>query len=340
MGKPSSKTVSVVLATHNGAKHIEEQIRSIAAQTLAPSELIISDDASSDDTIKIVQHVVSQLGLATKTKINRNGKALGFRDNFLQTCLLARGDFIAFCDQDDVWHPTKLEKCSEFFEDKTVSLIVHAAELIDDKSNHIGMFRQGIRDTAIKSPLSYDPWATFWGFSIVFRRELLGLIDINERCIDYIVPSELIAHDRWVTFLGQMVGATAEIKEPLAGYRQHSNNLFGAGSNKQNIPAVDVHKRSEDYIKATSQMVSILSKMPSETTKIFPLFDERKCQQFLNSALLQLKSRHKIYESTTRSRAFRHVWECLSDGYYRNVHNGSIRWGSLARDIKFAVLRT
>src|SRR6516164_9097940 len=118
MRKPTSKTVSVVLATHNGAKHIEEQIRSIAAQTLAPSELIISDDASSDDTIAIVRNVVSHFGLATRTRINRNRTPLGFRDNFLRACLLAGGDFIAFCDEDDVWHPTKLEKCSQFFEDR------------------------------------------------------------------------------------------------------------------------------------------------------------------------------------------------------------------------------
>lgn len=340
MSKPTSKTVSVVLATHNGARHIEEQIRSIAAQTLAPSELIVSDDASSDNTIQIVQDIVSDAGLTNKTRVIRNRKALGFRDNFLRACLLAQGDFIAFCDQDDVWRPTKLERCSEYFEDKRVSLIVHAAELIDDDSNHIGMFRQGIRDTTIKSPLSYDPWDTFWGFSIVFRRKLIELIDINERFIDYIVPSEKIAHDRWVTLLGQMVGATAEISEPLVNYRQHSNNLFGDGFHKKKISAVDIRKRSEDYIKATSQMASVLSKIPIEANDSFPLFDKDRCQQFVNSALLQLRSRHRIYESSTRSSAFRRVWECLSDGYYRNVHNGSMRWWSLARDVKFAALGT
>src|SRR5882672_7797772 len=140
MSKCSSKTVSVVLAAHNGAKYIEEQIGSIAVQTLAPFELIVSDDASTDNTLQVIQNVLSECDFAVKTI--RNETALGFRDNFLQACLLAQGDFIAFCDQDDIWHPTKLEKCSEFFEDKRVSLIVHAARLIDENSNQIGMFRQ------------------------------------------------------------------------------------------------------------------------------------------------------------------------------------------------------
>ncbi|WP_213769434.1 glycosyltransferase [Bradyrhizobium sp. dw_78] len=336
MSKPTSKTVSVVLATYNGAKYIEEQIRSIAAQTLAPFELIISDDASTDNTLQIIQDLLSECDF--KIKIIRNEKALGFRDNFLQACLLAQGDFIAFSDQDDVWHPTKLEKCSEFFGDKRISLIVHAASLIDDDSNHIGMFRQGITATTIKLPLSYDPWWTFWGFSMVFRREIIELIDIKDRFIDYIVPSELIAHDRWVMLLGQMVGAIAEIKDPLVSYRQHANNLFGDGSRKRKHPAFDIRERSETYIKATSQMVGIVSKIPSDVNENFPLFDKGRCLGFLNSALLQLTRRHTIYESDSTPTAFRQIWECLGEGSYRNVHDGSIRWKSLMRDVKFAAL--
>lgn len=338
MGKATSKTVSVVLATHNGASYIEEQVRSISNQTLTPLELIVSDDASSDNSLQIVEDVLADCDFTIKIK--RNVKPLGFRDNFLQASLLAQGDFIAFCDQDDVWHPTKLEKCSEFFENKNISLIVHAAQLIDNDSNRIGMFRQGIEDTRVRAPLSYDPWGTFWGFSMVFRRELLKLVSINDRFIDYIEPGELIAHDRWIMLLGQMVGATAEIKDPLVDYRQHSSNLFGAGSMKKSNASFDLEKRSEDYIRATSQMISVLDKISPDASRSFPLFDKDKCRKFLESALLQLKSRHRIYESSTRSGAIHHLWECFSANNYRSVHDGSMRWRSLMRDAQFAVLRS
>ncbi|WP_407176488.1 glycosyltransferase [Bradyrhizobium sp. STM 3562] len=334
MNKPTSKTVSVVLATHNGAQYVEEQIKSIAAQTLAPLELIISDDASTDNTLQIIQDVLAQCHFSTK--IIRNEKALGFRDNFLKACLLARGDFIAFSDQDDVWRPTKLETCSQFFEDRTVSLIAHAATLIDNASNPIGMFRQGITNTTVKPPLSYDPWDTFWGFSMVFRREIIELVDIQDRIIDYIVPSERLAHDRWVMLLGQMVGATAEIKDPLVGYRQHATNLFGSQRRKHS--AFDLRRRSEIYIDATSQMLDVVAKMPTDTNESFPLFDKDRCHRFLSSALLQLTRRHTIYESASTSTAFRQIWACLSQGSYRNVHDGSMRWKSLMRDAKFAAL--
>ncbi len=210
--------------------------------------------------------------------------------------------------------------------------------LLTKNSNRIGMFLQGIEDTRIRPPLSYDPWETFWGFSMVFRRELLHLVSINDRFIDYIVPSELIAHDRWIMLLGQMVGSTAEIKDPLVDYRQHSSNLFGASSRKKN--SADIEKRSADYIQATSQMISVLDKVSPDASMTFPLFDKEKCRRFLESALLQLECRHRIYESSTRSGSIHRLWECFSTRNYRSVHNGRMRWRSLIRDAQYAVLRS
>jgi glycosyltransferase involved in cell wall biosynthesis len=318
---------------HNGERYIEEQLKSILHQTLAPLEIIISDDASSDASMQIVQKVLADCDFVVK--IIRNEQPLGFRQNFLQASLLAQGDFIAFCDQDDVWHPTKLAKCSEFFFDQNVSLIVHAAQLIDAASNRIGTFCQGIRNTRIRRPLSYDPWGTFWGFSMVFRRELLELVNINDRFIDYIAPSELIAHDRWIMLLGQMVGATVEIKDELVDYRQHANNLFGATRGGSNL---SLCKRSEVYIRATSQMIQVLESISPDARKKFPLFDKNCCRKFLESALLQLEARHKIYDSSTRSEAIQKLWACFSAKSYRSVHDGTIRWRSLMRDTRFAVM--
>jgi glycosyltransferase involved in cell wall biosynthesis len=69
-------------------------------------ELIVSDDASRDNSLQIVEGVLADYDLTIK--ISRNVKPLGFRDKFLQASLLAQGNFIAFCDQDDVSLPTKL----------------------------------------------------------------------------------------------------------------------------------------------------------------------------------------------------------------------------------------
>ena len=76
MGKTTSKTVSVVLATHNGASYIEEQVRSISNQTLTPLELIVSDDASSDNSLQIVEDVLADCDftIAKSVKLSARGE--------------------------------------------------------------------------------------------------------------------------------------------------------------------------------------------------------------------------------------------------------------------------
>lgn len=335
--KMISKTVSVVIATHNGSHYIEELLLSVIGQNFPPAEIIISDDASTDNTLEIVERITAGCGI--ETRILRNTKPLGFRDNFLRSSLTAQGDFIAFCDQDDIWDKTKLEKCARFFEDINISMIVHSATTIDKDANEIGSFRQGIRRTTIRPPLSYDPWFTFFGFSILFRRDLLGLADINSRFVDYIVPTEMIAHDRWITFLAQMVGSTAEIEQPLVGYRQHESNVFGDGSRKPVFTKRDVESESRNYIAATSRMMEIIKGIPEDSSEIFPQFSREKCIVFLKRALEQLKARDEIYRSSSRMKSLAYISKLIVSGKYKAVHNNRNRWRSIARDTTFALLR-
>lgn len=106
-------------------------------------------------------------------RIFRNSPALGFRDSFLCEALRARGHFVAFCDQNDIWDPRKIELCSRHIDDRAVSMIAHTALSVDAGNRALRLFSQGIQRDGVKPPLSYDPWLTFFGFSIVFRRDLL-----------------------------------------------------------------------------------------------------------------------------------------------------------------------
>src|SRR5688572_4379256 len=117
--------ISIVLATRNGAQYLPQQLESLARQTLAPFELIVSDDDSSDATMKIVAAFARTAKFPVKLKVN--SPALGFRDNFIAATQLAAGDWVAFCDQDDIWHPEKLERVAAFAGDPRVTMIVHQA---------------------------------------------------------------------------------------------------------------------------------------------------------------------------------------------------------------------
>ena len=99
--------VSIVLGTYNGATFLKEQLESLVNQTYSSIEIIAVDDGSTDDTVSILkEYSVSYKNI--KVFVNENN--LGFIKNFEKGCSLASGEYIAFCDQDDCWHPEKIEK--------------------------------------------------------------------------------------------------------------------------------------------------------------------------------------------------------------------------------------
>lgn len=334
----ASKTVSVVIATYNGSVFIEEQLASVINQNFKPIEIIVSDDGSTDETLVLVRSIAKNSEVPIRINVNETN--LGFRDNFLKSALSAKGNFVAFCDQDDIWDPEKLERIAKYFKNPNISMIVHAAASLDQSTGKLVKFTQGIRSTGVKPPLSYDPWLTFFGFSIVFRRELLYLANIEARFRDFIVPKEKIAHDRWIVFLGQVVGETAELSLPLVTYRQHATNLFGDGRRSHKGKAHDPIKELDDYITATADMIAVIRDLPDETRAAFPLFDREKAIHFFQRALHQLQQRKQVYVSRDRRRGLLAVVGNIRSGVYRSVHRDAIRWRSIARDLKYCATRS
>ena len=74
---------------------------------MLPAELIVSDDGSDDGTPDVVARFARDAPFPVV--VRRNDRPRGYGENFLGALELATGEFVAFCDQDDVWHPTKLE---------------------------------------------------------------------------------------------------------------------------------------------------------------------------------------------------------------------------------------
>ena len=99
--------VSIALCTYNGAPYILEQLRSIEQQTWLPDEVIICDDRSQDNTVELVQEYAEQSKLSIQVFCNPEN--LGYRKNFFKAMSLTQGDLIFLADQDDVWHPEKVE---------------------------------------------------------------------------------------------------------------------------------------------------------------------------------------------------------------------------------------
>lgn len=108
-------TTSIVMSVYNGSKFLLEQMESIRLQTLQPNEVIILDDCSTDNSVKIIEEYISKYNLQTwilyKNEINK-----GWKKNFIWLLNKASKDIIFLADQDDVWHIKKLELMTSVLE--------------------------------------------------------------------------------------------------------------------------------------------------------------------------------------------------------------------------------
>lgn len=103
-------TVSVVVPTYNRADRLQDTVASILAQTVQPLEVLIVDDGSKDDTARVCREFPPPVRYLHR----ENGGSAAARNTGMH---VAKGEYIAFLDADDVWEPTKLE----------IQLALHAA---------------------------------------------------------------------------------------------------------------------------------------------------------------------------------------------------------------------
>ena len=129
-------STSVVLATYNGEKFILDQLESIRKQTIKVDEVLISDDGSTDDTVRIIENYISKHNLATNWYITQNKKNKGYAKNFFDTAIRASNNFIFFCDQDDIWELDKVEKMLDVLKENTdLNLLASDLELFYSSEN-------------------------------------------------------------------------------------------------------------------------------------------------------------------------------------------------------------
>lgn len=102
-------SISVIMATYNGEKYLKKQLISIENQTIQADEVLIFDDCSSDSTVEIIKDFIKTYKLKN-WYLYINKYNLGWRKNFIQGILKAKGKIIFLSDQDDIWFDNKIEQ--------------------------------------------------------------------------------------------------------------------------------------------------------------------------------------------------------------------------------------
>lgn len=212
-------TISVALATFNGARYIGEQLESLAKQAMLPLELIVFDDRSTDETAAIVRRFAETAPFDVRVSINEEN--LGYRANFMQCVVTCKGDLIAFCDQDDIWDPDKLSAVVTAYCQTASMMIYHDVRLVDELG-------QTVDDSSVPTFKKCSDFRVVHGLCQVFHRSLIRYVYLWSLSVDQFAAGSRMAHDQFFFFIAVSANSVFHLPRPLLSYRQHGNNLFGA----------------------------------------------------------------------------------------------------------------
>ncbi|MFV3331461.1 glycosyltransferase family 2 protein [Pseudomonas sp. NY15437] len=214
-----------MLSTYNGAPYLREQLESLIEQTVQDWVIHASDDGSSDATLEILREYQRHLG--PNRLLIHAGPRQGFAANFLSSIRRTQGqaDYFAFCDQDDLWQPDKLERGLTWAASHPADLPLlycSRTRLIDADGLGIGFSPLFRRAPSFANALVQS---IAGGNTMLFNAATARLLSLTP---DH-VP--IISHDWWtyiiVTGCGGRVNYDAH---PAIDYRQHGNNLIGSNS--------------------------------------------------------------------------------------------------------------
>lgn len=217
--------VSVVMATYNGATYVAEQLGSILSQTRMPDEVVVADDGSTDDTLAIVTRLLAETPGVDAVVLPGGGRG-GVAANFERGMRAATGDVIALSDQDDVWHPDRLEAALAAFDDD--ALLQHAdAEIVDGSGNPLG-FRLlqalGVGEPERRAVASGEAFGVYLRRNLATGAATVVRRDLVDRALP--VPPGWI-HDEWLAIIAAALNGVRILDRPVIDYRQHGTNQIG-----------------------------------------------------------------------------------------------------------------
>ena len=214
----NNKCVTILMATYNGNSYLAQQLDSILAQTYKNWKLLVRDDCSTDNTMKILKKYQEQDKRITI--LDNKGINLKTIGNFFELIQCAPdSDYYALCDQDDYWYPDKLKRailCLENkFSDNSIPLLYCSAKEIADK--HLN-----VREISVisKPKLTWQSALVeniCTGCTCVFNSAL------RQKAVLY-TPKKCIMHDWWLYLLAVGMGRVYYDKQSYIKYRQHNDS--------------------------------------------------------------------------------------------------------------------
>jgi Glycosyltransferases involved in cell wall biogenesis len=304
--------VSVALCTYNGERFLDAQLDSLLAQSRLPDEIVACDDASSDGTWELLQAFAARATeRGVEVRLQRNAANLGYVRNFGQALQAAGGELLFPCDQDDAWHPRRIELCVQAFARDPGLLLLHTdARLVDAAGEPLGRrLFEVLGVTAGELAAMHAGRAA----EVLLRRNIVtgATMALRRGLLAQALPvAEGWVHDEWLAVVAALVGRVDTLEEATIDYRQHGGNQLGARERSLGERADAGARR--DYREAMAAKMRALARRV-ETGGLQPPAEAR--------ALLRERLRHdRVRTSLPRARWQRIVpvlGELRAGGYAR-----------------------
>ena len=213
----NDKKVAVIMSTYNGERFVAEQLDSILNQTYSNIEIVVRDDGSKDNTVNIIKEYQKKYD----NIMLYEGENLGFIKSFFELLKLAKADYYAYADQDDIWLENKIE------------LAVNSLNKLDNTKPNMAFGNSDYYDENMKF-LSSGPKNKKYSFlTALFACITQGMtMTVNQKTRDMIIenmPKSCFFHDWWTYLLCVGMGNVAYDNVTVVKYRRIKENATSEG---------------------------------------------------------------------------------------------------------------
>lgn len=230
-----NQKVTVLLPVYNGETYLLEAIESILNQTFTDFEFLIIDDGSTDNTWDILNKFND-----SRIRLIKNNQNMGITKTLNKGLQLARGNYVARMDADDICFPERLQRQKAFLDDNlNFAMVGSWIEVIDEVGRKIKRINFPIVSYCLRWRLLYTN--TFVHSAVMFRKNAVldigGYLDNYRHAEDYDLWSRLSTH--W---------KVANIPAVLVSWRSCRESVSVKNANKQKEKTEQIAERNMSYV--------------------------------------------------------------------------------------------
>lgn len=266
----NSDMVLVLLSTYNGSKFLRQQLDSLYQQTYPNIKILVRDDGSTDTTLELLQAEKSKGSIELLNDQNNLGATCSFFELLRHTVLSETG-YVAFCDQDDVWSPDKIECAVSALSvcANRPALYCSRLEIVDEQLNHITLTRIpekiGFGNAVVENIAV--------GCTTVLNKKALNILCNN-------LPKSMPFHDWWCYLVISCFGEVIFDSCPRIQYRLHGKNVVGAATTEFEAIKRKLTRLITDRVGISEQIEVFLNifgdRIPMDHRQLLNLFINAK----------------------------------------------------------------